>query len=495
MQTAQEELANAEAIRDDALADLTAAQERHTKAVKDGETNTGYWLEQVRVAQDEYDIWQEKVDNLTDAYNEQAQAFYESQATISNYETLLEVMETGVGDLDEAISNFSHNLITEAPFDVLYNQAQDAWDSYNVLLRAAQDGSVKISQEKLEEMRQYASDATQLLKDAIPEIEQEGVNGGTGYASGWEKAGQAVYDAVTKTVNGAISAAQQAQDSHSPSKIFRGLGEDGGEGYRLGWEDKFSDITSTVGSIIGQIASDVATSAATTTEELNTSMSKKASGMSTAMSNIHAEIKRVLGLVQQEYHLKYDLIYTDTSTAFKQISTVIGQRMQDSKRIISENLALISEEFSNLINSSYQWGSDFVQNFNDGIISKMNDLLTTVKRMAAEIRSYLHFSVPDKGALADADTWMPDMIDLFIKGIEDNKGRLISTIEDTFDFRDSIVKPYEIGTGAGGANSGIAGGNTWNINIYQPVQDASEIARKLREEAQYGLIGGGSLAY
>ena len=40
----------------------------------------------------------------------------------------------------------------------------------------------------------------------------------------------------------------------------------------------------------------------------------------------------------------------------------------------------------------------------------------------------------------------------------------------------------------------IKGGDTYNININQPVATPDEIARAIRTESQYGLIGGVSLA-
>lgn len=66
------------------------------------------------------------------------------------------------------------------------------------------------------------------------------------------------------------------------------------------------------------------------------------------------------------------------------------------------------------------WGKDFVQGFIDGILGKLRDLTKTVKRVANEIRSYLHFSRPDVGPLRDYETWMPDFMSGLAKGINEN---------------------------------------------------------------------------
>ena len=52
-----------------------------------------------------------------------------------------------------------------------------------------------------------------------------------------------------------------------------------------------------------------------------------------------------------------------------------------------------------------------------------------VKSVASGIRSFLHFSVPDEGPLADADTYMPDFMKLLSGGIKKGEGGLISQIK------------------------------------------------------------------
>ena len=149
----------------------------------------------------------------------------------------------------------------------------------------------------------------------------------------------------------------------------------------------------------------------------------------------------------------------------------------------------IANVFTDLKDKAFNWGSDMIQNFVDGITGKMTALLDKVRSMAENIKSYLHFSEPDKGPLSDFHTYAPDMIDLFIKGIEDNQGKLMDAVGDAFNFENLITGPAVTG-GAVGRNVS----NVYNINIYQPVKSPSDVARAIREEAQYGLLGGGNFA-
>lgn len=66
------------------------------------------------------------------------------------------------------------------------------------------------------------------------------------------------------------------------------------------------------------------------------------------------------------------------------------------------------------------WGKDFIQGFIDGILSRLRNLTKTIRSVANEIRSYLHFSRPDVGPLRDYETWMPDFMSGLAKGINDN---------------------------------------------------------------------------
>ena len=144
------------------------------------------------------------------------------------------------------------------------------------------------------------------------------------------------------------------------------------------------------------------------------------------------------------------------------------------------------------------WGRDLIEGFISGLREKWEKLKSTVSNIAGSIKELLGFSEPEKGPLSNFHTYAPDMMDLFMQGIKDNKKALQNTVMDAFDFQNLITTPemksgYEI-SGRGGQMSGLAT-NVWNVTFNQPVNDAIDFAKKMREEEQYGLIGGGNLAY
>ena len=138
------------------------------------------------------------------------------------------------------------------------------------------------------------------------------------------------------------------------------------------------------------------------------------------------------------------------------------------------------------------WGHDLIQNFIDGLKEKWNKLKETVSGIAGSIKDFLGFSEPKKGPLSNFHTYAPDMMDLFMQGIDDKKNALLDTVSNAFDFQDAITGPQTKDGSA--AIGGGRSGNSYVINVNQPVATPADMLREIRTEAQYGLMIGESLA-
>ena len=188
------------------------------------------------------------------------------------------------------------------------------------------------------------------------------------------------------------------------------------------------------------------------------------------------------------------LTYTDAykavwQGAFDVINQATGGKLGEAVSIVGSKLGEIGSSFLSLGSSALTWGKDLIDNFIGGLLAKWESLKKTVSNIAGSIKDLIGFSEPKKGPLSNFHTYAPDMMDLFMKGINDNKSKLINTVTDAFDFQNYITAPSMIDgkiSGVGGA--GI--GSTYNITFNQPVDSAMDVARAIREEAQYGLIGG-----
>jgi hypothetical protein len=69
-----------------------------------------------------------------------------------------------------------------------------------------------------------------------------------------------------------------------------------------------------------------------------------------------------------------------------------------------------------------QWGKDFIAGLANGIKGAIGTVEDAVSTVAQKIRSFLHFSKPDEGPLADADQYGKDFMALLAQTIKDHSG-------------------------------------------------------------------------
>lgn len=147
----------------------------------------------------------------------------------------------------------------------------------------------------------------------------------------------------------------------------------------------------------------------------------------------------------------------------------------------------VTSALASLASSAHSWGSDLAQSMASGIGSAINSVARRAEDVAEAIRSRLHFSVPDKGPLSDADTYMPDFMSLLAGGIYENLN-LVNRAADTIAA--ALVPNIDTGT----IPTGTAGGTTVTngdivINVYGTEgQDVRELARIVEEEISFNMI-------
>lgn len=142
------------------------------------------------------------------------------------------------------------------------------------------------------------------------------------------------------------------------------------------------------------------------------------------------------------------------------ISGMSSSILSAVRNVLNAGINLIKS----LPSQAVQWGKDFINGLAGGIMSAARALLDSVKSIAKSIASFLHFSRPDVGPLRDYETWMPDMIDGMAEGIYKNAYKLENAVS-------SLSAGMEMRMG--GAATGGAGGNTFNVTV-NPARGMSE---------------------
>lgn len=89
----------------------------------------------------------------------------------------------------------------------------------------------------------------------------------------------------------------------------------------------------------------------------------------------------------------------------------------------------IKSSFTSGIAAAKSWGADLIINFNNGIMEYAGQVWENIKNVASGIWELLHFSEPEKGPLADFNSWAPDMMKQYASGIKSNVYRVQDAAE------------------------------------------------------------------
>lgn len=90
--------------------------------------------------------------------------------------------------------------------------------------------------------------------------------------------------------------------------------------------------------------------------------------------------------------------------------------------------------FGQIAQNGYVWGKDLGILFNNGLVDACNAyLMPTLQQVAQSIKNVIGFSKPKEGPLSDADTYMPDFMQLLTKGVKDNMDKPLDAVQDLAD--------------------------------------------------------------
>lgn len=209
---------------------------------------------------------------------------------------------------------------------------------------------------------------------------------------------------------------------------------------------------------------------AKTVETWNTLKAKT----SEAWGNIKAKVSEFAGNVKQSVSEKWDGVKTKTAETWNNVKAktveVLKGVLQDTKTNLTNmkaafdsngggikgtvaalwtgvkgyfttgfnalntltngKLGEIANLFGSLKDKALTWGKDMIGNFIQGIKDKLAEWKETLNGLAQDAANVLKHSHPKQGPMADDNTWMPDMMQLFAKGIKDNAYLLNNAIDD-----------------------------------------------------------------
>lgn len=189
----------------------------------------------------------------------------------------------------------------------------------------------------------------------------------------------------------------------------------------------------------------------------------------TALANITQAIQSKWTAIKTWLSTTLSNILSTVKTTFDNMKNAVSSRIDNIKSTIVDGIGRAVDYVKSLPSKFYDWGRDMIDNFIDGIRNKINAVRDAMGDIAGTIAEYIHFSTPDKGALKDADTYMPDFMNMITSGIKAG----IPDIERAMNNLASAMRP-EIT--AVGSNTGLGGGSL-TVNVYGAAgQDVNELA-------------------
>ena len=141
----------------------------------------------------------------------------------------------------------------------------------------------------------------------------------------------------------------------------------------------------------------------------------------TAVSAIKSVVQAVWDAMPDTVRSAMNRVKDAVLSIWDGIKNGIGDRLGGVRDAVVNAMNAVYNAVMDKVNSSWSWGRDLMQNLINGITYMLGNLINTVAHVARSIWEYLHFSVPEKGALTDVEEWMPDFMKGLAKGI--NKSR------------------------------------------------------------------------
>ena len=232
-------------------------------------------------------------------------------------------------------------------------------------------------------------------------------------------------------------------------------------------------VTQTVWTAISTFFTTIWTAISTTVTTIITSIS---TFITTAWNNIKTTVTTIA-----------NAIWTAITTAFNNMLSAITGTVNNIRNTIQNGFESAKNYITNLASQAYSWGRDIISNIVSGIKSMISSVVSAVSNVASTIRSYLHFSVPDKGPLVDFESWMPDFMGGLAEGIERSKFMVRDAVKDVASVMDMKKALPDMNASLNATVGGFNGNGYDNgeVRLSQPIMIDGKVITTVVSQIQY----------
>lgn len=218
-------------------------------------------------------------------------------------------------------------------------------------------------------------------------------------------------------------------------------------------------------------------------EFIATGIAGVVNGVLNAMTPIVNAVNSIIKTITSVVKAMFALVTGDFDGFSQNMKNALKNLLDVIKNLLEAKLQFfkgIFETFgSDLGTKAMQWGIDMIESLIDGIKSMIDRVGDAISSVADVIASFIHFSEPDKGPLANFHTYMPDMMKEMISGI--NKG--IPQLQNAMNNVAGTLVPGNYAA----AGNNVTATNTVTITVNAGNMNPTELANKLTDVIQNNI--------
>ena len=200
--------------------------------------------------------------------------------------------------------------------------------------------------------------------------------------------------------------------------------------------------------------------------------------ITTAVTNIMTAVKEKFEQIKTDAVNKVTDLKNRVVTAFNNLKNSIASTVGNIKDSIVNGFQNAINFITSIPSRAIGWGRDIINGIVEGIRSAISKIADVMGNVADTIASFIHFSEPDRGSLANFHTFMPDMMNQLAQGLT----RGIPTVESAMDAmtRSMVPNMGNMAANAGTTNNDNST-NTVTLNVYGAQgQDVTQLANEIQ---------------
>jgi TP901 family phage tail tape measure protein len=186
----------------------------------------------------------------------------------------------------------------------------------------------------------------------------------------------------------------------------------------------------------------------------------------TPIQDAWSTITRIAGLIVGALQSAWNTVTSDVRNAWNTFTNIISTAVGAVGSAIGAILNAIKNPLTGLANDALGWGKAIIQSFIDGIKNMAGAVGDAASGIANSVKSFLGFHSPaEEGPGADADTWAPNLMHMYVNGIAQALPAVHTVATQVADtLQESLTAPLSSpgtpvlsGSGAGGMLVGSTG--------------------------------------